>query len=328
MSETMKTLQILAPGQAVWTDAPLPEAGPGEALIKVEGITTCPHWDMHLMDGTPMLPGHPDFDYPFTPGQPGHEAVGRVEAVGQGGEGLDPGTRVGVFRDLGNRRPGFYAQYNAFPVEALIPVGEELPTEGIAPLELAMCVQVSFDQLVPFDAVKGKRFGVAGLGPAGLIAVQLARAYGAAEVVGFDLLPARRETALALGADRALPPEEGAFAAGRQAEGALDAAIDCTGLKTAIEFLMDRTRQVVTIFGVLREKIEYEARHRSGGFALLGYAAHNRGAAERALAQIKAGHLDLKPLVSRTLPLGRYAEGVESLRAQEAIKVLFDPWAE
>ena len=323
----MKTLRILAPGEAVWTDAPVPVPGPGEALIKVEGITTCPHWDMHLMDGVPMLPGHGGFNYPFTPGQPGHEAVGRIEAVGEGVEGFEPGTRVGVFRDLGNQRPGFYAQYNAFPVEALIPVPEELPAAGIASLELAMCVQVSFDQLEPFDAVRGKRVGVAGLGPAGLIAVQLARAYGAAEVVGFDLLPARRELALALGADRALPPREEAFAAGRQGAEALDAAIDCTGLKVAIEFLMDRTRQVVTIFGVLRETIEYEARHRSGGMALLGYAGHNRGAAERALAQIAAGRLDLKPLVSRTLPLSRYAEGVEALRGQEAVKVLFDPWA-
>jgi threonine dehydrogenase-like Zn-dependent dehydrogenase len=326
-TEYMKSLQIVAPGQPAWTDVPVPRPGPGEALVKVEGVTTCPHWDMHLMDGVPMFAGR-DFTYPFTPGQPGHEAVGEVTALGTGVEGLEVGDRVAAFRDMGNQRPGFYAHFNAFPAEALIRVPRSLPAAAIAPLELAMCVQVSFDQLVPFDAVEGKRFGIAGLGPAGLIALQLARAYGAAEVVGFDPLPARRELAASLGADRVLAPDSDAFAAGRQNADALDAAIDCTGFKSAIQYLMDRTRQVVTIFGVLRETIEYEAHHRSGGLALLGYANHNRGAAERALAQIEAGRLDLSPLVSRTLPLSRYAEGVQALRDKEAVKILFEPWSE
>jgi threonine dehydrogenase-like Zn-dependent dehydrogenase len=64
------------------------------------------------------------------------------------------------------------------------------------------------------------------------------------------------------------------------------------------------------------------------GVTLMGYGDHNRTAAETALRFIRAGKLDLSPLVSCTLPFTRYVEGVERLKNKTAIKVLFDPWAE
>jgi threonine dehydrogenase-like Zn-dependent dehydrogenase len=75
----------------------------------------------------------------------------------------------------------------------VIRVPDGLPPEATAPVELAMCVGASFLMLKTMDAIRGRRFGVMGLGPAGLIALQMARAEGAREVVGFDLSPARRE---------------------------------------------------------------------------------------------------------------------------------------
>ena len=60
---------------------------------------------------------------------------------------------------------------------------------------------------------------------------------------------------------------------------------------------------------------------------LLGYASHNRAAAQRALKLVVEGKLRLEPLITHQLPLSRYAEGVELLRNKEAIKVAFLPWA-
>jgi len=108
----------------------------------------------------------------------------------------------------------------------------------------------------------------------------------------------------------------------------LDLSIDCTGFKGAIQYLMDRTRRAVAIFGVLRETIEYDASHRRGGLALIGYENHNRAAGERALALIAKGKLDLEQLATHALPFTRYAEGVELLRNKEATKIRFLPWAE
>jgi threonine dehydrogenase-like Zn-dependent dehydrogenase len=323
---TMKRLQIEAPGRAVWAEAPVPVPAAGEVLVRIRAVATCPHWDLHLMDGQPMFPGQP-LAYPYLPGQPGHEAVGVVAALGPGVTSPPVGATVAVFRDTGRRPQGCYAQFNVLRAEDLLEVPAALADEEIASLELAMCVEVAFQALAPLGGVAGRRVGLAGLGPAGLVAVQLARAHGAAEVVGFDPLPARRELALALGAHRAVAPDAAEWPASRGAD-ALDDAVDLTGVPEAIEFLLDRTRRAVALFGVLRGEVRYAGRHIFGpGVALLGYGDHNRAAAETALRHIVDGRLRLAPLVTRRLPFTRYAEGVDLLRRREAVKVLFDPWA-
>jgi threonine dehydrogenase-like Zn-dependent dehydrogenase len=60
----------------------------------------------------------------------------------------------------------------------------------------------------------------------------------------------------------------------------------------------------------------------------MGYGTHYRRAAERALQLVVEGQLELAPLVTHTLPFSRYGEGVDLLRAKEAIKVCFLPWEE
>jgi threonine dehydrogenase-like Zn-dependent dehydrogenase len=322
----MKTLQITAPGQAAWRDAPVPEPAAGEVLVRVEGVATCPHWDLHIFGGRPMFAGMP-LEYPYLAGQPGHEAVGVVTALGDGVSDLKIGARVAVWRDTGRRPQGFYAQFNVFPADSLLEVPAHLTTADIASLELAMCVEVSFQQLAALGGIAGRSIGLSGLGPAGLVAVQLARAHGATDIVGFDPVAERRELARSLGATRATAPDAAAWPASR-ADGALDDAIDLTGVPASIEFLMDRTRRCVALFGVLREEVRFAPRHLFGpGLTLMGYGEHNRAAAETALRFIVDGRLRLGPLITHTLPFTRYAEGIELLRRKESIKILFDPWA-
>lgn len=322
----MKRLQIAAPGRALWQDAPVPAPGPGEVLIRVSGIATCPHWDLHIYGGQPMFPGT-RLDYPYLPGQPGHEATGEVVALGPDATRLRVGARVAVWRDRGQPRPGFYAQFNAFPEDDLLEVPATLTTAEIASLELAMCVEVSFQQLAALGGIAGRRIGLGGLGPAGLVAVQLARAHGAAEVVGLDPVKSRRDLAMTLGAHRTLAPDPAAWPASRDTATALDDAIDLTGIPASIEFLMDRTRRSVALFGVLREEVRFGSRHLFGpGLQLMGYGEHNRAAAETALRFIVEGRLRLAPLITATLPFTHYANAIELLQRKEAIKVLFDPW--
>jgi threonine dehydrogenase-like Zn-dependent dehydrogenase len=288
-------------------------------LLRVSAVTTCPQWDLHVRDGEPMFADRP-FAYPYAPGEPGHEAVGRIEALGPGVNGLEVGQRVAVWRDPGGRRQGCYAEYAPVESAHVLAVPDDLPDAALAPLELAMCVQVSFDQLAQRGGLGGKRVAVSGLGPSGLIAVQMARAYGAREVTAFDLLPSRRALALSLGADVASHPDEHA-----EDRDAFDSALDTTGLPASIHHLMARTRRTVAIFGVLRQPVTFGPELWWGDFALVGYGEHSRGAAERALSLVEGGKLDLSALVTHTLPLSRYAEGVELLRRREAIKVLFTP---
>lgn len=321
----MKWLQIEAPGRAVWKDAPVPVPAVGEVLVRVLGVSTCPHWDMHIFGGQPMFPGM-KLEYPYLPGQPGHEAMGEVVALGQGVTKLRVGDRVVAWRDTGKPRHGFYAQFNNFHENDLLKAPDSLAPAELASLELAMCVEVSFQQLAALGGGR-RRIGLSGLGPAGLVAVQLARAHGATEVVAFDPVAERRELATALGAHHALAPDAATWPASRS-ENALDDAIDLTGVPASIEFLMDRTRRCVTLFGVLREEVRFGSRHLFGpGLILSGYGDHNRTAAETALRFIVERRLKLAPLITHTLPFTRYAEAVEMLRRKQAIKILFDPWA-
>lgn len=322
----MKALQITAPGVFEIREVLVPEPGPGEVLLRVEAVTTCPQWDLHLRHGEPMFPGRP-FRYPYPLGQPGHEATGTVAALGAGVEDLAVGDRVSAWRDPGHEVPGCYAQFSVRKTADLIRVPAHLPPAGTAPVELAMCVGAVFLMLQEMDAIAGRRFGVVGLGPAGLIAVQMARAEGAAEVVGFDLSPKRRDLAVSLGADRALDPREdlsGAFPA-RPAVPALDCGVDCVGARASVEFLMDHVRDAAALFGVQREEYVFAPRHYRS-LRLCGYRGHSREAAEYAVGLLEAGRLDLAPLSTCRLPLERYNEGIELLERQEAVKVCFLPW--
>ena len=319
-----KVLQIVEPGRAEWIAADIPTPEPDEVLVKVSGITTCPHWDMRIYSGTPMFESRP-LTFPYIPGEPGHEACGVVESYGSNVTGLAEGDDVVMWRDPGNRVQGCYARYVAVKANQVLKLPTRLPPERIASLELAMCVQVSFDQLLSVDAVDGKHVAVGGMGPAGLIAIQMAKAYGARKVTGTDLLDERRALALKIGADAAIHPDN---LPENHVDGDFDSGLDTTGLSIAINQLIKATKKTVAVFGVMREPIEFGPEHWWGGFTLMGYGEHNASAAQRALDLVINGKLELSHLVSATLPMTQYGKGVEMLKSKEAIKVLFDPWAE
>jgi threonine dehydrogenase-like Zn-dependent dehydrogenase len=326
----MKTLQVEAPGgRFTLLDAPTPQPGPGQVLLRVEAVTTCPQWDLHLRHNEPMFVGH-RFVYPYAPGQPGHEATGVIAAVGTGVTGLSEGDRVSAWRDPGHRKPGCYAQYVVLEAEDVIRVPAHLPVEATASVELAMCVGATFLLLGEMNVLEGRRFGVAGLGPAGLIAAQMARAEGASEVIGFDVSAQRREYARSFAVDDALDPRDDNVRAAfpvRPRPSRLDVAVDCVGAKASVEFLMDRTKEAVALFGVQREDYTFAPRHYSR-LRLCGYPGHSRAAAEYAVGLIESGKLNLAPLVTHHLPLERYGEGIDLLETQQAVKICFHPWKE
>lgn len=83
----MLAMQLDAPGSPLRpVERPLPEPGPGEVRIEVAACGVC-RTDLHVVDG--------DIRGPL-PIVPGHEVVGRVQAIGDGVDGLLAGDRVGV----------------------------------------------------------------------------------------------------------------------------------------------------------------------------------------------------------------------------------------
>jgi propanol-preferring alcohol dehydrogenase len=68
-------------------ELPVPEAGPGELLVRVLVCGVC-RTDLHVAEG--------DLDPHRSPVVPGHEIVGVVDSVGPGATRFGPGDRVGV----------------------------------------------------------------------------------------------------------------------------------------------------------------------------------------------------------------------------------------
>lgn len=84
----MKAMVLHAAGTPlVLEDRPLPEPGPGEIRVRVEACAVC-RTDLHVADGDLRAAAYPIV--------PGHEIIGRVEALGSGVHGPAPGIRVGI----------------------------------------------------------------------------------------------------------------------------------------------------------------------------------------------------------------------------------------
>lgn len=316
----MKAVQILSPGKAGVVDIPMPEPGPQDVLVEVKSVTTCPQWDLHLYEGVPMFLGG-SINYPYTVGQPGHEMAGVVAAVGDEVKQFVAGERVVAWRDQGHLRQGCYAEFVLCNPENLLKLPADADFAAFASLELAMCVGASFLDLKKCTSLKGKRFGVGGLGGSGLIAAQFAKAEGMAEVIGFEINADRGEQALKLGVDQVVNPlEQSPEALGGSF---VDISLDCVGAKAAAEFLMGVTSEITAIFGVQREPYVYPAGFRK--LKLFGYPGHSREAAEYALAYILDGKLDLTRLTGAHLSLDEYERGVRMLQDQSVVKVCFHP---
>src|ERR1700685_4008777 len=70
-----------------WTELPDRQPAPGQIRVKVMACGVC-RTDLHVVDG--------ELPHPQVPIIPGHEIVGRIDAIGSGGADLRLGERVGV----------------------------------------------------------------------------------------------------------------------------------------------------------------------------------------------------------------------------------------
>lgn len=113
LHSTMHAAVVSAPGLIHMTECPRPEPGPGQALIQVEACGVC-------ASNLPRFEGRPWFQYPGSPGEMGHEGVGRITALGAGPINFCEGDRVSF---LSNHA---YAQYAVADAASMVAVPPEL----------------------------------------------------------------------------------------------------------------------------------------------------------------------------------------------------------
>lgn len=84
----MRAMVLEKPGTPlVERELPDPHPGKGEIRVRVLSCGVC-RTDLHVVDG--------ELEHPKLPLVPGHEIVGLVDEIGEGVEGIEIGTRVGV----------------------------------------------------------------------------------------------------------------------------------------------------------------------------------------------------------------------------------------
>jgi propanol-preferring alcohol dehydrogenase len=171
-------------------DEPIPEPGPGELRVRVEVCGVC-RTDLHVAEGD-LAPQRPSV-------VPGHEVVGRVDALGPGVAPLREGDRVGVAwlqrscgacrfcarerenlclapRFTGWHADGGYAEYAVAPAEFVYRLPEAGGAEALAPL---LCAGIIGYRAFALSGVQpGERLGLLGFGGSAHIVIQIARHYG------------------------------------------------------------------------------------------------------------------------------------------------------
>jgi propanol-preferring alcohol dehydrogenase len=214
MPQTMKAAIVRRFGQPLAIeDVPIPDPGPGEALVKVEASGVC-HTDLHAADGD--WPAKPKL--PFIPG---HEGVGRVAKLGKNVTGLREGDAVGVpwLHDAcggceycttgwetlcedqhatGYSVDGGFAEY----VLAAAPyVGRLSGNPDFAAMAPILCAGVTtYKGLKETEARPGEWVVISGIGGLGHVAVQYAKAMGL-HVAAIDVADDKLALATRLGAD-------------------------------------------------------------------------------------------------------------------------------
>jgi len=82
MSAMYKAIQVTKPGEFATVMKPLVDPGPGQVRIRVEASGVC-HSDAGTVEGSFAI------DWPRVPG---HEVVGRIDALGSGVQGWAVGS--------------------------------------------------------------------------------------------------------------------------------------------------------------------------------------------------------------------------------------------
>ncbi|MGB9035431.1 MAG: NAD(P)-dependent alcohol dehydrogenase [Paeniglutamicibacter sp.] len=232
-------------GEVVVEKRPVPVPAHDEVLVRVGSVGICGS-DVHY-----FKEGRIGDFVVESPMVLGHEAGGVIVAVGAG---IDPG-RIGERVSIEPQRPsptskqtlagaynlcphmefyatppidGAFAEYVTIQSHFAFEVPDSISDDAAALME-PLSVGIAAARKAGISA--GSRVLVTGAGPIGIIAVQVARAFGATEVIISDIDADRRAQALKFGADRALD----AIADDAELRGlGMDVLLECSGATPAV----------------------------------------------------------------------------------------------
>jgi threonine 3-dehydrogenase len=326
-------------------EVPVPEFGPADVLVKVEAASVC-GTDLHIYNWDEWAQGRIQ-----PPLIPGHEFCGVVAAVGSQVTAVKEGDfvsaemhvacgkclqcRIGQahicqsVKIIGVDANGAFAEYVVIPETNIWKLDPSLPREYASildPLGNAVHTVLAGD-------IAAKTVAIVGCGPIGLFAIAVARACGAAAVYALEVSEHRRKLAHAMHADFVLDPskDDAANIIREQTDGVgVDVVLEMSGhpagMRLGFEIL--RTGGRVSLLGLPSKPVEIDFSR-----DIIFKGATVQGINGRKMyetwyqmeALLKAGKLDLSPVITHRLPMDKFAEGMELLRNGEASKIVLTP---
>ena len=281
-------------------DVPVPEIRENQCLIRVRACTICAT-DAKYFKGLQKR---------NWPSPMGHEITGTVEQVGRGVEGFKKGERV-----LSRIVWGGFAEFVPADADMLVHLPENIGfEEGAIAQLLPIAVRGAELSMRP-----GKTVFVSGLGAAGLLCVQVAKAYGASKVFASDFFEMKRGVASDVGADVVIDPKAEDVVARVRAEtkNGVDVAVEAVGLEPSFraceESLCDGG--ILSVFGTHLKPIELNMVRWEGRSLQLHMQTEPRKEKpmmlRKAVDLLASGKVRLKPLLSRVMKLDDIMEAFD-----------------
>jgi L-iditol 2-dehydrogenase len=341
--------RLYAPGDLRVEDAPVPEAGPGDLVIRVRTCSTCG------TDAKIFRFGHHHISLPRVLG---HEVAGEITAVGPEVSGWSEGDRVQIIaaipdgvcffcrrgqhtvcedlESIGYQYDGGFAEFMRVPAKVLAVAGvNRVP--GLVPFEQASLTEPLACVLNGQELAQvgdGDAVVILGAGPIGCLHVRLARARGAKTVVLVDVNQGRLDLAARAEPDASIDStkDDPIDAVRKMTDGrGADVVITATGVGVAQEQALEMTapRGRISLFGGLPRDdstIRFDSNLVHYGelsvFGAYGSAPrHNR----EALSLIAGGKVRVDDLITHRMPLADVNRAIETVMSGEGLKVVIEP---
>ena len=327
-------------------DLPEPKAGPGEVLVRVAACGICGS-DVHGYDGSSgrRIP----------PIVMGHEAAGRIVALGPGVTEFAEGDRVtfdstiycgtcsycrrGEVNLCDNRqvlgvscgdyrRAGAFAEFVAVPSRIVYRLPDNLPFEEAAMLE-AVSVAV---HAVSLAQASGKSPAlVVGAGMIGLLIVQVLRAAECSPIFVADIDDSRLRLAQEVGAHTALSAKLDVAAQVEKLTGGagVDVAIEAVGQTDSVKAAIESVRKggTVVLVGNIAPEVTLPLQKVVTRQIRIQGSCASSGEYPRAIELLGNGAIRVKPLITAVAPLDEGPQWFERLYAREPnlMKVVLSP---
>jgi threonine dehydrogenase-like Zn-dependent dehydrogenase len=309
-SETMRSATLVAPGEFQIVEVPVPQPGPNEVRVRLEGCGVC---------GSNLAPfeGRPWFEYPRTAGEPGHEGWGEIDTVGSDVKDFRCGERVSI---LSNKA---FAEFDVADQNAIVrlpPSFEKKPFPG----EALGCAMNVFRRC---DVEPGQTIAIVGIGFMGALLTALIANTGA-NVIAITRRPFALEVARSLGARHTIAMD-GHWEVIQQVKDLTGGAgcervIEAVGAQRPLDLAAELTRE--------RGKLIIAGYHQDGprqvnmqlwnwrGIDVIN--AHERDpriyqrGMQAAVDAVASGRLDPLPLYTHTFPLEKIGDAFKTMAAR------------